>query len=182
MVCVTVVCASTSRSWRRAPGLRLGPVCNHEGMATWSEFTTAEPALAALVHRLFADHKHHTMATLRRDGSPRISGTEVEFDGGDVCLGMMSGALRATDLRRDPRVAIHGHTVDPPEGDPGSWCGDAKLSGLALEVVDEAAPGGGHRFRVDITEVVLTRVGSPPDHLVIESWHPDKGLVRRRRR
>jgi hypothetical protein len=41
-----------------------------------------------------------TLATLRRDGSPRISGTEVEFTDGQVWLGMMPGSLKALDLRR----------------------------------------------------------------------------------
>jgi hypothetical protein len=39
-----------------------------------------------------------------------------------------------------------------------------------------------HRFRIDITEVVLTRVGTPADHLLIESWHPGRGLQRLERR
>ncbi len=152
------------------------------GMATWGEFAEAEPDFARRVHRLFADHKHHTMATIRRDGSPRIGGTEVDFDGGELCLGVMAGALRAMDLRRESRLAIHSHTVDTPVDDPGSWCGDAKVSGHASEATDEGPAGGAHRFTVDITEVVLTKVGSPADHLVIESWHPGRGLVRLERR
>jgi hypothetical protein len=43
--------------------------------------------------------------------------------------------------------------------------------------VDEA-----HRFRIEVTEVVLTRLGEPADHLVIECWHPNRGLERRVRR
>jgi len=151
-------------------------------MATWREFAEAEPDFAERVRRLFTGHKHHTMATLRRDGSPRISGTEVELEEGELHLGMMPGARRATDLRRDPRLAIHGHTVDPPGDDPAAWAGDAKLSGLAIETTDGTSSGEGDRFRVDITEVVLTRVGDPPDHLVIESWHPGSGLVSHVRR
>lgn len=46
---------------------------------SWAEFDAAEPELAALVRRCFAIRKHATMATLRRDGSPLISGTEAEF-------------------------------------------------------------------------------------------------------
>jgi hypothetical protein len=115
------------------------------------------------------------MATLRRDGSPRISGTEVTFDEGELVLGIMAGARREYDLRSDPRLALHSHTVDPPDDDPSSWCGDAKISGIAVEVSAE-------RFRVDITEVVLTKVGSPADHLAIESWHPERGLERQERR
>ncbi|MFI9530575.1 hypothetical protein [Micromonospora rosaria] len=44
-----------------------------------------------------------------------------------------------------------------------------------------AGEDGSHRFRIALTEVVLTRVGDPPDHLVIESWHPGRGLCRQRR-
>ena len=32
-------------------------------------------------------------------------------------------------------------------------------------------------FRVELEEVVVTSGGRPPD-LVIESWHPDRGLQR----
>ncbi len=144
-------------------------------MSSWKEFAQDQAAFAERVRRLFEAHKHHTMATLRRDGSPRISGTEVAFDDGELVLGIMAGARRAHDLRRDPRLALHSHTVDPPDDDPSSWSGDAKISGLGVEVTDQ-------RFRVDITEVVLTKVGSPADHLVIDSWHPDRGLERQERR
>jgi hypothetical protein len=51
-----------------------------------------------------------------------------------------------------------------------------------VEVSDPGKVAQPHRFRVDIGEVVLTRVGQPPDHLVIESWHPDRGLEQRERR
>lgn len=157
---------------------------DHRAMSAWTDVEAAEPAFAARVRDLFSSHKHHTMATLRRDGSPRISGTEVDFTAEDLFLGMMAGALRAADLRRDPRVAVHSHTVDPPEGGegPSSWCGDAKVSGIAYEVQTDDAKDASHRFRIDIMEVVHTRVGVPPDHLVIETWHPGHGLVRIERR
>jgi hypothetical protein len=144
-------------------------------VSSWREFANDQAAFAERVRALFEAHKHHTMATLRRDGSPRISGNEVTFDEGELVLGIMAGARRADDLRRYPRLALHSHTVDPPDDDPRSWCGDAKIAGIAVEVSAE-------RFRVDITEVVLTKVGSPADHLVIESWHPGRGLERRERR
>ena len=44
------------------------------------------------------------------------------------------------------------------------------------------ASGDAPHFQVDISEVVLTRVGSPADHLVIESWHPGRGRERTERR
>ena len=54
-------------------------------MASWTEFSAAAPELAERVKKRFDAHKHKTMATLRKDGSPRISGTEVEFRDGELC-------------------------------------------------------------------------------------------------
>jgi hypothetical protein len=151
-------------------------------MARWDEFAAAEPDLADHVRRCFALGKHCTLATLRRDGSPRISGTEVEFAGdGEIYLGMMSGSLKAHDLRRDPRLALHCPTRDAPEGDPSAWLGDAKLAGRAVDVSDPESEDGSHRFRIDIDEVVVTTVEGG-DHLLIRSWHPGRGSERRERR
>jgi Pyridoxamine 5'-phosphate oxidase len=146
-------------------------------MSSWQEFATEASDLAQCVEGLFAAHKHHTMATLRLDGSPRISGTEVTLDDGQFLLGMMSGTRRAADLRRDPRLAIHSHTVDPSEQDPTSWAGEAKITGQATELPTGARlPEGADWFAVDVREVVLTTIGDPADHLVIESWKSGRGL------
>ncbi len=152
-------------------------------MASYGELARLRdsvPEFASRVQGLFTAHKHHTMATVRKDGSPRISGTEVDFDEGQLLVGMMAGTRRADDLRRDPRIAIHSQGVDPPEGDPSAWSGEAKLSGRAIELAAGPAQAS-DRFRVDVAHVVLTRVGTPPNHLVIERWSPDGGLVRRER-
>lgn len=145
-------------------------------MAEWQDIVTADADLAEQVRRCFAVRKHATLATLRRDGSPRISGTEVEFgDDGGIYLGMMPGSMKALDLQRDPRLALHSPTVDPPDDDPMAWPGEAKIAGVGVEVPAE----GHHRFRIDVTEVVLTTVGG--DHLVIRSWHPGRGVETRDR-
>ena len=139
-------------------------------MATWREFEAAAPELAARVQVLFEAQKHLTIATLRRDGSPRISGIECTFSDGDLWFGSMGGAVKALDLRRDPRFALHSGTGDSArwEGDPGQWPGDAKLSGRAEERSDG---GGSHHFRAEIEEVVTVRLGGdPPDHLPIDAW------------
>ncbi|AYF29489.1 pyridoxamine 5'-phosphate oxidase family protein [Micromonospora tulbaghiae] len=149
-------------------------------MTWWSDLVAAEPEFAARVRARFAVRKHGTMATVRRDGSPRISGTEFDFgDDGQLRLGSMAGAVKALDLRRDPRVALHSPTEDAPPDDPSTWDGDAKIAGRAHE--EPPGEDGSHRFRIELTEVVLTRVGNPPDHLLIESWHPDRGLQQRTR-
>jgi hypothetical protein len=150
-------------------------------MTSWNDFASAEPDFSRRVLDIFVTQKHMTMATLRRDGSPRISGTEAQFVDGELVLGMMPGSLKSRDLTRDPRLALHSPTFDAPENDPSGWSGDAKIAGLAVENFDKDPDDESHRFLVDIQEVVLTKVGTPADHLVIESWRPDTGLRRRQR-
>jgi hypothetical protein len=158
-------------------------------MASWQEVTAAAPELAEAARRLFDAHRHKLLATLRQDGSPRISGIEASFADGELWLGMMAGSRKALDLRRDPRLALHSASVDPDDDDPAAWPGDAKLSGRAVEVTDPALlkqhlgdQPGAHLFRVDVTEVVHTRVGKPADHLAIALWQEGKGLRRMQRR
>ena len=100
-------------------------------MATWSEIESAAPELAGRARAAFDAHKHKVLATLRRDGSPRISGIEATITDGELWLGMMPGSRKALDLRRDPRLALHSASDDPPD-DPTAWTGDAKLSGRAV--------------------------------------------------
>jgi hypothetical protein len=142
-------------------------------MATWSEFEAAAPAFAARVRSLISSRKHLTMATLRRDGSPRISGTEVELTDGRLQIGSMPGAVKALDLRRDPRIAIHGPTEDPPSGAPAAWKGEAKIAGTATEVESGSSA---HRFVIDINEAVITHLNEAGNRLVVESWSPARGL------
>jgi hypothetical protein len=150
-------------------------------MATWGEFEAAEPEFAERVRALFEAQKHLTIATLRRDGSPRISGIECVFEDGELWFGSMGGAVKALDLRRDPRFALHCGTGDSArwEGDPARWPGDAKLSGRAEDVSGE---GASHRFRAEIEEVVTVRLGGdPPDHMLVDAWREGGGLRQFRR-
>lgn len=139
---------------------------------------SAAPELAARVRERFAVRKHCTMATLRVDGSPRISGTEVEFVDGELRIGSMPNAVKAKDLLRDPRVALHSPTVDPPEGEPTGWEGEAKVAGAAVVA---ASPDDSHRFTIDVTELVLTHLDEEGKQLVITSWHADRGVREIRR-
>jgi Pyridoxamine 5'-phosphate oxidase len=152
-------------------------------MTTWDDFAAAAPDLADEARAIFERHRHKTMATLRRDGSPRISGTELQFKDGELWLGSMPDARKAQDLLQDPRVAIHSNSADPKEMETES-AGDAKIAGRAVEVTDadllaefgqDAPPGPFHLFRLDVNEVVVTKVGDPPDHLVIDFWTATAG-------
>jgi hypothetical protein len=141
-------------------------------MAKWEDVERQEPAFAAQVRALFDARKHKTLATLRADGSPRISGIEVEFSEGELTFGSMPGARKAADLLRDSRFALHGPTVDPPEGEPAKWSGEAKVAGRAVLVGDLEGEAPGQLFRADLDEVVLTRLNDAGDRLVIETWRP----------
>lgn len=152
-------------------------------MPEWREVVLTEPQFAERVQRIFDSRKHKTMATLRADGSPRISGIEAEFAEGEIWLGMMPDSVKLRDLQRDSRLALHATSDDPPADRPSDWKGDAKISGRAVsaERPDRPTPPA-NWFRIDIDEVVLTYVSDPPDYLVIESWHPGRGLQRIQRK
>jgi hypothetical protein len=141
-------------------------------LASWAEFESANPEFAARLRELLESRKHLTMATLRRDGSPRISGTEIEFADGQLRIGSMPGAVKALDLHRDPRIAIHGPTNDPPELDAAAWKGEAKIAGTAAEV---ESGSDAHRFLINIQEAVITRLNDAGNRLVVESWTEVRG-------
>ncbi|MFH9721569.1 pyridoxamine 5'-phosphate oxidase family protein [Streptomyces sp. NPDC017254] len=141
---------------------------------TWSAFEAAEPELAATVRERFGQYTHHALATVRGDGSPRLSGIEADFRFGELWLGMMPNSRKALDLRRDPRFAL---LANPGPGtDMGG--GDVRVSGRAVEVTDPAtvdryaaeagAPRPFHLFRVEPAEVVRTWVDG--DELVVRTW------------
>jgi len=143
-------------------------------MPSWSEVEAQAPELAARARALFEARKHKTLATLRRDGSPRISGIEAEFREGELTFGSMLNGVKALDLQRDPRFALHSASEDPP-----GWKGDAKVAGVVEEVESQ---GESHLFRADVKELAVVYLGHPADHLVIESWHEGRGVTRRERR
>ncbi len=136
-------------------------------MARWQDVVDSSPEFAAKVLELFDAHKHKTLATVRKDGSPRISGIECEFRDGDLWFGSGKSSRKTADLLRDPRLALHGPSEDPGS-DPLAWPGDAKVSGRAVFK--------GQAFRIDILEVVLTSVGGM-DHLLVELWTLDEGIT-----
>lgn len=145
----------------------------------------AAPDLAEKARACFDAHTHKTLATLRRDGSPRVSGIEAHFSGGELQIGMMPASLKAADVLRDGRVALHSGSPDPDEGSTTAWPGDAKIAGRALQVTDpellavygkDVPEGEALFFHIDITEVVHNSLGGdPPDHMVIDFWTPAKG-------
>ena len=151
-------------------------------MASWSDVEAAAPELAARVRERFDARTHKTIATLRADGAPRISGIECEFVDGELRFGSMPDSRKGADLRRDGRLALHGPTSHPGEGRDNEWTGEAKIAGLALaagRVTSEGEEGpDGEMFIADITEIVVTGLDAEATKLVIESWTREGGLRR----
>jgi len=145
-------------------------------MVSWKDVELAEPDFASRVRRLFDAGRHKTIATLRADGSPRISGIECEFSDGELRFGSMPGALKGADLRRDPRFAMHGPAAHPVEGKEAEWPGEAKIAGRAVLSGSPEEAADGELFAADIDEVVITRLNPEATLMVIESWTLQRGL------
>lgn len=148
---------------------------------SWADFRAAEPAFAATVRQRFEQYRHHVLATVRKDGSPRVTGLEVEFRLDEPLLGMMPNSRKALDLRRDPRFAVQAN----PGPDAEMADGDVRISGRAVEVTDPAVlarfvgevtpPEPFHLFRVELTEVVRTGLEGG-DTLTLQVWRPGHPL------
>ena len=147
-------------------------------MAAWQDVERAEPEFAQRVRALFDAHRHKTIATVRADGSPRISGIEAGFEDGELVFGSMSHARKGADLHRDPRFALHSATLDPIEGAEAQWPGEAKIAGRAIVTGPIAEGPEGDRFHADIAEVVHTHLNDDATLLVVEWWTHAHGLRR----
>ena len=151
---------------------------HHGRMTTWQDVERGSPEFAQRVRALFDARKHKTIATLRADGSPRISGIEAVFEDGELTFGSMPHARKGADLRRDPRFALHSATVEPLEGSEAQWPGEAKIAGRAIAAGPTAEGPDGDLFRADIVEVVHTHLDDKATKLVVEWWQPTSGLRR----
>ena len=141
-------------------------------MTAWQDFERAEPAFAQRVRALFDARRHKAIATLRADGSPRISGIEAAFEAGELVFGSMPNARKGADLKRDPRFALHSATIDPVEGAEAQWPGEAKISGRAITTGPSTEGADGDRFHAEIAEVVhthLNRGGDVARHRVVDA-------------
>lgn len=162
-------------------------------MTTWKQFDSAEPELAARARAILTSTTNAVLGTIRRDGTPRLSGIDPFFAHGELWIGSMPDARKGVDLKRDPRLALHGipwesRKVRDGAEDPGD--GDVKLTGRAvLASADEkraafaafAAERGfeppdvdtSDVFRIEPDTVVLVSVAD--DQLVIDRWSAADG-------
>lgn len=145
-------------------------------MASWSDFESSEPEFAALVRRILDRGVSKILATLRADGSPRVSGLETEFSDGELGFGSMPCARKGADLRRDPRFALHSAPAEQGGEQGGMGEGDVKLAGRAVFTGPLSGEVPGDSFRVDLAEVVWTGLNDAGDRLVVRWWRPGEGI------
>lgn len=159
-------------------------------MTTWKQFNASEPELAARALAILTSTTNGVLGTIRRDGTPRLSGIDPFIAHGELWIGSMPGARKGADLKRDPRMALHGipwesRKVRDGAAEPGE--GDAKLTGRAVLASDEEkrAAFAAERdseppdidtsdvFRIDLATVVVVSVAD--DQLVIDRWSAAEG-------
>jgi PPOX class probable F420-dependent enzyme len=81
--------------------------------------------------RLFKEQNLAAVTTLRRDGSPHVTPTWVDWDGEHVLVNTARGRAKVRHVEGNPQVGVL--VVDP--NDPYTW---VAVSGPA-ELVDEGA-------------------------------------------
>lgn len=103
-------------------------------MASWREFALAEPEMAEVgVGRLWGGAGIAYLATVRRDGGPRLHPISPFIVDGRLFTYMYPASPKGHDLRRDPRYALHA-AVDDSTGAGGEF----SVAGTARPIEDDA--------------------------------------------
>jgi hypothetical protein len=131
------------------------------------------------------------VATIRTDGTPRLSPVEPLFWNGDLWLSMGLGTRKALDLARDDRLLVHS-IVTARDGRSGEY----KVRGRAIDEDDlelqqryadvvaaeigwEPEPGRFHLFRVDVVDITFIRWDDATNDQYVTRWPEGGEFVRR---
>ena len=161
-------------------------------MASFADAERVEPDLADRVRAILSSTTNAVLGTIRRDGSPRLSGADPYFHDGQLRIWSMPQARKGQDLRRDPRVALHSIPWDSRklrEGAADVGAADAKVSGTAVLATDAGdltafrtwlksergfePPEDWDLFTIDID--ALTVISADGGQLVIDRWSTTDG-------
>lgn len=145
--------------------------------ATWADVVAQAPDLARRAEQRLSAGKHHVLGTLRKDGSPRLSGTEVDIADGELTLGMMPDCRKLDDVRRDPRIEIHSAPTDIDLRLP-----DIKIHGRLVELGPLDSGDGPEGFGFAIRPFSLALISVDGDELVVDLWREGRGVTSTRRR
>jgi Pyridoxamine 5'-phosphate oxidase len=157
----------------------------------WSELERRQPRLAGLGRQRLLDPGVVLVATIRRDGTPRLSPVEPFVMDGELWLSMLWQSTKAADLARDPRILVHG-VVTNRMGEEGEF----KVRGHARSEKDRGVqsryaaavaqalgwkpdPGRFHLFAVDIDHLSYLRYDEPTGDQYVTQWPPGREYVRR---
>jgi hypothetical protein len=155
---------------------------------TWRELELAAPEIAEPGKARLDETRVALLATLRRDGSPRISPIEPFFGEGQLVFGAMAWTLKARDLERDARCTLHSAITGPNEGEP-----ELKLYGRAIEADDDlraACPSGwwtdepheaARVFSLSIEEAAFVTWDYEGGEMTVRRWSRETGLKTSRR-
>jgi len=158
----------------------------------WSDIEHTQPRLARLAQQRLIGPGVVLVASIRRDGTPRLSPVEPYVLDGDLWLSMMWQSTKARDLLRDPRILVHS-VITSRDGAEGEF----KIRGTARAESDLAVqrryadavaaslgwnplPGRFHLFAVDIAQVTFIAYdpgGSGDQHVAM--WPPGQEFIRR---
>ena len=167
-------------------------------MASFADVERVEPDLAERARAILSSTTNAVLGTIRRDGSPRLSGADPYFHDGQLRIWSMPRARKGQDLRHDPRVALHSIPWDSRQlrdsaADAGA--ADAKVSGTALLTTDAddltafrawlksergfEPPVDWDLFTIDID--TLTVISADGGQLVVDGWSTTDGRQTTRR-
>ena len=167
-------------------------------MVSFADVENVEPDLAERVRAILSSTTNAVLGTIRRDGSPRLSGADPYLHDGQLRIWSMPGTRKGQDLRRDPRVALHSIPWDSRklrDGAANVGEADAKVSGAAVLVSDACdvsafrawlksergfePPEDWDLFTIDID--ALTVISVENEQLVIDRWSMTEGRQTMRR-
>lgn len=157
----------------------------------WSEVEARQPRLAEVGRQRLMDPGFVLVATVRRDGTPRLSPVEPWIMDGVLWLSMMRGSTKAADLARDPRILVH-NAIANKDGQEGEF----KIRGTAQEEESldiqrryaaevskslgwNPEPGQFHLFRVAIGHITYLHYDPPTGDQYGAMWPPAREFVRR---
>jgi hypothetical protein len=115
---------------------------------SWKHFEQANPQLAAFGHERLHRRVCY-LATVRKDGSPRVHPVSPLISDGHLLVFMEPTSPKGHDLRRDGRYALHSSVADN-DGTGGEFtvAGRARLvQSPALRMTADAAHGTPPRER-----------------------------------
>lgn len=101
--------------------------------ATWSELKASDPALAQAGEERFHGRMAY-LATVRKDGSPRVFPVGPFTDGAHLWLFVSRTSPKRFDLLNDGRYSLHCEVEDNQGGN-----GEFHITGRAVQVVNDTA-------------------------------------------